>query len=321
MLRRRTLPRRYIAMVFGLAAGLAACSSNPQDRVAVTGPTTVPESLAVSTPTVRFFKASITPTSASAGTVQSFSITVTNCNAGTCDAGHATTASQTMKSATITVPTGFSVHPGPYPVSASAGKVWTASLVSGVIQLVKTGNDQLEPGQSVTVTFDADVPCANGPYAWTTTGFNDTTFSTAYELFGSQPSVTVSGTCAIQPCTRGQGYWEHHYPANWPPTVIAGGMDLGTVHYTAAQIESILQQNPIVGNGLLSLAHQLIAAKLNKANGANATSINATITAADTLIGGLIVPPITGFGTLPTSSTDTLTHTLDVWNNGCTDQS
>jgi hypothetical protein len=98
-------------------------------------------------------------------------------------------------------------------------------------------------------------------------------------------------------------------------------MDLGTVHYTAAQIETILQQNPIVGNGLLSLAPQLIAAKLNRANGADATSINATITAADTLIGGLIVPPISGFGTLPTSSTDTLTHTLDVWNNGCTDQS
>ena len=98
-------------------------------------------------------------------------------------------------------------------------------------------------------------------------------------------------------------------------------MDLGTVHYSAAQIESILQQNPIVGNGLLSLAHQLIAAKLNKANGANASSINGTIAAADALIGGLIVPPIAGFGTLPTSSTDALTHTLDVWNNGCTDQS
>jgi len=50
MLRRRTLPRRYIAMVVGLAAGLAACSSNPQDRVAVTGPTTLPDPAVYSRP-------------------------------------------------------------------------------------------------------------------------------------------------------------------------------------------------------------------------------------------------------------------------------
>jgi hypothetical protein len=321
MNQRRTLPLRSLAAVFGLLAGIAACSSNPQERAAVTGPSAIPNSLAVGpgTPTVRFYKATISPTSASAGTVQSFTITTTNCSAGTCDAGHATTSSQTMKSVAITVPGTFNVHTGSFAVTASGGKVWTASLVSGVIKLVKTGNDQLDPGESVTVTFSADVPCANGPYEWTTVGYNDTTFSTAYTLFGSQPTVTVTGTCANHPCTLGQGYWEHHYPSKWPPSVISGGMNLGSVHYTAAQIESILQQNPIVGNGLLSLAHQLIAAKLNVANGANASTISATITHADSLIGSLVVPPI-GSDTLPTSTTSSDNDALDTWNNGCPDQ-
>ena len=317
----RTLTLRYLTTALGLMIGVVACSSNPQERATVSGPTPIPASLAAApgTPTVRFYKATITPTTASAGTLQSFSITTTNCSAGTCDAGHATTASQTMKSVAITVPALFNVHTGTIVVTASNGKQWTGSLVSGVIQLVKTGNDQLDPGESVTVTFDADVPCANGAYDWTTVGYNDTTFTTAYVLFGSQPSVTVSGTCAVKPCTLGQGFWEHHYPANWPPSVISGGMNLGTVHYTAAQIESILQQNPIVGNGLLSLAHQLIAAKLNVANGADASSINATIAHADSLIGALVVPPVGG-GTLPTSTTSADTDTLDTWNNGCKDQ-
>jgi hypothetical protein len=110
-------------------------------------------------------------------------------------------------------------------------------------------------------------------------------------------------------CTLTQGYWKNH-TEDWPVATLM----LGTVSYSAAQLEAILTQ-PVAGNGLISLAHQLIAAKLNIANGADATAVAASITAADALIGGLIVPPV-GAGHLAPASTGGLTTTLDEYNNG-----
>jgi len=74
----------------------------------------------------------------------------------------------------------------------------------------------------------------------------------------------------------------------------------------------------VQGNGLVSLAHQLIAAKLNRATGASVpASVATAITNADAMIGGLVVPPV-GSGFLSTSSTSSLTTTLDTYNNGDT---
>jgi hypothetical protein len=86
------------------------------------------------------------------------------------------------------------------------------------------------------------------------------------------------------------------------------------VSYTDLQLLSIFN-TPAQGNGLLSLAHQLIAAKLNIANGADGTSVAAAIAAADALIGNLVIPPA-GAGSLPSSATSSLTGTLDSFNNG-----
>jgi hypothetical protein len=89
---------------------------------------------------------------------------------------------------------------------------------------------------------------------------------------------------------------------------------LGTVTYTETQLLAILNQ-PVKGNGLVSLAHQLIAAKLNLANGAGGTAISGTIASADSMIGGLLVPPAGG-GSLSTSSVGSLVSLLDQFNNG-----
>jgi hypothetical protein len=97
---------------------------------------------------------------------------------------------------------------------------------------------------------------------------------------------------------------------------MTNGRSLGSVHYTAAQLEAILANNAVAGNGLLSLAHQLLAAKLNLANGANGSSIASTVAAADALIGALVVPP-SGSDSLAPAATSALTSTLDVWNNSC----
>jgi hypothetical protein len=110
-------------------------------------------------------------------------------------------------------------------------------------------------------------------------------------------------------CT--QGFWKNH-PENWPAA--ATPMTLGTVAYSAAQLQSIFAQSAS-GNGLVALAHQLIAAKLNLANGSDPTNIASTIAAADALIGNNVVPPV-GTDNLPTSSTNSLTDALDDYNNG-----
>jgi cysteine-rich repeat protein len=107
-------------------------------------------------------------------------------------------------------------------------------------------------------------------------------------------------------CTLTQGYWKNH-PDAWPVT----SLTLGTVTYDQAELIVILK-TPVKGNGLIALAHQLIAAKLNVAAGADDASIEASITAADALIGSLVV----GEDRLATSETSDLNGALDAFNNG-----
>lgn len=155
-----------------------------------------------------------------------------------------------------------------------------------------TDTDELEAGTQYvvrvfargTATLDASAPTAN---------------------------IVVSTLTAPQNCTYTIGYWKNH-PGAWPAT----SLTLGSVNYTAAELLSILN-TPSGGNGLLILAHQLIAAKLNILNGADGSYINAYIAAADAQIGSLVCPPV-GSDTLPSSATSSLSHTLDDWNNGLT---
>jgi hypothetical protein len=137
----------------------------------------------------------------------------------------------------------------------------------------------------------------------------DTHFSTPTPY-----QIICSGTCTLT-----QGYWKTHGPIplgnntnTWPVTSLM----LGTVSYTDLQLLSIFNTPP-AGNGLLSLAHQLIAAKLNIIRGADDSAIAATIIAADTLIDGLVVPPV-GSGSLNPSATSALTDALDDYNSGLT---
>mgnify|MGYP000256380566 CR=1 FL=1 len=107
--------------------------------------------------------------------------------------------------------------------------------------------------------------------------------STEYDCPPAPPGTGEEG------CTYTQGYWKNHGPGSrqgnaWP----VDELPIGAVRYTDDQLMRILRQ-PVKGNGLVSLAHQLIAAKLNIANGASNESILETIMAADQLIGPLVV--------------------------------
>jgi hypothetical protein len=127
-------------------------------------------------------------------------------------------------------------------------------------------------------------------------------------------SVNLYGTTTSPVnCTYTLGFWKTH-PDAWGTVT---SLTLGTVSYTKTQLLSILNQ-AVVGNGLVSLAHQLIAAKLNiLVNGADPSAVSATITAADAQIGGLVVPPV-GSGFLAPSATNSKTQILDDYNNGIT---
>jgi hypothetical protein len=117
-------------------------------------------------------------------------------------------------------------------------------------------------------------------------------------------------------CPLTQGFWKNHFPGSWPSLVIANGLMIGSMTYTADQLEANLERKPAGGNALVILSHQLIAAKLNILNGSDPTPIAATITAADTAIGNLnintdSVHSSTDLGTLMTD----LSNTLDSYNS------
>jgi hypothetical protein len=110
-------------------------------------------------------------------------------------------------------------------------------------------------------------------------------------------------------CVYTQGYWKNH-PSAWP----VNSVKLGNVIYSKAQLLLIFD-TPAAGNGLISLAHQLIAAKLNIAAGAIAPPlVLGAIATADALIGNLIVPPIGG-GYLAPATTSHLTDDLEEFNS------
>jgi hypothetical protein len=96
----------------------------------------------------------------------------------------------------------------------------------------------------------------------------------------------------------------------------ASSLWLGAVSYTDLQLCSILN-TPVGGNGLISLAHQLIAAKLNIAKGASSSAIAQAIADADALIGSLVIPPV-GSGSLAPSATSALVTALTNYNEGIT---
>jgi hypothetical protein len=109
-------------------------------------------------------------------------------------------------------------------------------------------------------------------------------------------------------CVHSQGYWKNH-PEKWPVSTLR----LGNVIYTKTQLLAIWNK-PAAGNGLISMAHQLMAAKLNVIAGAiPPSSVVGAISTADALIGNKIVPPV-GAGYIAPSTSSHLTDDLEEFN-------
>lgn len=106
-------------------------------------------------------------------------------------------------------------------------------------------------------------------------------------------------------CTLTLGYYMNH--SCWP----TGYLYLGSVLYSQVQLQTILSASTM-SNGLTLLARQLIAAKLNVLDGANASGVSAVIASADAMIGSLVV--LVDY--LNPAVTSSLSGQLDAFNQG-----
>ena len=187
---------------------------------------------------------------------------------------------------------------------------------------------RLGPNESITVEigdlFDESGVAVTG---WRPSYGGELEYGTEYVFcaFANEgPTQYQSGftenfettTIQEQDCTFTQGYWKNH-PEAWPPSCTP--MMLGGNAYTAAELMSILNQS-VGGNGAISLAHQLIEAKLNICQGADDTAVSACIAAADAQLatGGANKIPPHGSCSLTPGSTGAKTQCMDNYNNGLT---
>jgi hypothetical protein len=192
----------------------------------------------LSAQTTRYYEVSISPTSVAAGSITTFTMVFTNCNSdnlslcggvGTTNNGN---GEQAIKSATVTVPTGFSAVSS-LSVSATGGKTWTASLTGTTITLgFPNATNKISPGESLTLTFNATAPPCSQPaaaYQWTTAAYHDTQNATAFTRVGAQPSVSVTtGNCpdpGALPlagyCSFSQGGWGSDPHGNNPGQLLS----------------------------------------------------------------------------------------------------
>lgn len=158
--------------------------------------------------------------------------------------------------------------------------------------LAVRGNDELVSGTRYVYRVRAN-------------GSDDGGLTFAASPYGATSSFETSPHDDDEDCVHSEGHWKSH-PEKWP----VSSMRLGSVVYTKAQLRAILDRSAR-GNGLVSLAHELIAAKLNVLAGAQASpgTVQA-IGAADGLIAGLVIPPV-GNGYLNPDQTNHTTDSLE----------
>ena len=244
-----------------------------------------------------------------------------------------TCADATQVSLDVQVCGGASGTPAGFVLRWLEGEEWLADAIKCTAHFGRFAQ-RLKPGQCITVNLGElladqsnNTTCTAALKCGTTYTIKGWAKATATKQISLKSAALSCSTLECSPpgagCTFTQGYWKTHGPTPkgnneyvWPQSVKDDGLFIGNPLYNAVQLLSIFNQEP-KGNGLVSLAHQLIAAKLNIANGSNPSAIAATITAADALIGALIVPPIGG-GELTPAQTSALNEALTDYNEGAT---
>ncbi|MDL1945129.1 T9SS type A sorting domain-containing protein [Chloroflexi bacterium CFX2] len=175
-------------------------------------------------------------------------------------------------------------------------------------------------------SMDPSLPTQGNPvssmFTWTPTasdlGSHQVTY-TATDNLGAAVSCTLTVQVADVPpppsavCPHSQGYWKNH-SSKWPGSALS--LMLGTVNnYNQSQLLSILNAAPR-GDASIILAHQLIAAKLNVANGSPVPAdVQSAITNADAAISTATIPMGIKANTTLGGYMTSLASLLDQYNN------
>jgi hypothetical protein len=134
------------------------------------------------------YAVSATPSTASAATTGTFNVTFTNNNPlGSLD---------TINTAKVTFPSGFTAVSAPSSVTGSNGGSWSVSTSGNTVTLSGSAG----PSVSVTVPVTTKAPSAPGSYVLTTqvTGGINGVFGQPFDRTGSDPTITVGPGAAAQ---------------------------------------------------------------------------------------------------------------------------
>ena len=155
-----------------------------------------------------------------------------------------------------------------------------------------------------TVTAVTAPPAGNA-----TMILGDVAFNALHGLYHYDDVVFELFDCSApqkKPCPLSPGFWKNH-PGAWP----VGSLVLGDETYAKAEL-LLLLKTPTRGDASLILVRQLLAAKLNIANGSDPTPILQTISDADVLLAPFTgrlpyhVRPFSGVGHSMTALADRL---------------
>ncbi|MDO8340317.1 MAG: myxococcus cysteine-rich repeat containing protein, partial [Candidatus Burarchaeum sp.] len=199
----------------------------------------------------------------------------------------------------------------PYLSQASFGTILGPYLVNGTVVLAPNqaiviwelgGTDVNSPAFDfqdlvLLVTLDCDTFCGDD-YVQTPNDYGQTE-----ECDGGDFCSNECTLIEVEGCTYSQGYWKNH-PGAWPP--VEG--EYGWFNVTT-------MQTPPAGNAWYILAHQYIAAVLNRESGATVPNSVATAIAQSKVLLGSDVYEI-GPGHLNRTQATDLADILDDYNNG-----
>jgi hypothetical protein len=260
------------------------------------------------------------------------------------DAGTATQVSVdiSVRAGSTGAPAGFSLQWMDTGDFVAANSVWPASdslsmckasfagnanlsrynLVAGEEVIVNIGDFMFDSGASTNCP--GNLQCG---HSYVFRGFAHATDKLQRSDFtGNTVVATMScgGSTCRDPqtfqgnCTQTQGYWKTHGPVPTGNNVnewTINGLTIGGVSYTNDQLQAIFT-TPAAGNGAIALAHQLISALINQAQGASVpTDVAAAMASADALLTGVNLS--TG-GYLAPKVTAVLTTTIADYNEGGT---
>ena len=214
--------------------------------------------------------------------------TGTGCSVSVMGAGSTTTsttsttiATTTTSTATLPPSTTTTTTTRPPTTSSTVTSTTTPSATTTTQRPTTTTTPTTTSTTATTITSPPTTSTTTtATHPTTTTTSSTTTSSTGSSTTTTDISVTTTTAPPTGQCPEGLGFWKNH-PELWP----VSSLTLGSQAYAQAELLTLLT-SPVAGDASVLLARQLIAAKLNIANGSDPTPIAGTIADADGLLSG-----------------------------------